>query len=77
VTECHPQGLRSIVGGLVLPLRIDGMARVVAVIIMIDMHRVRLVVLHLILGGQQYCSMLSGICVACMVRIPVSHVQVS
>lgn len=53
------------------------MARVVAIVIVIDMHSVRLVVLRLILGGQQYCSMLSGICVACMGRIPVSHVEVS
>lgn len=69
--------MSSIVGGLVLPLRVDFMARVSAVVIVIDMHSVRPVVLRLNLGGQQYCSMLSSICVACMGRIPVSHVQIS
>lgn len=53
------------------------MARVVAIVIVIDTHSVRPVVLRLILGGQQYCSMLPRICVACMGRVPVSHVQIS
>lgn len=53
------------------------MARVVSTVIVVDMHSMRPVVLRLIFGGQQYRSMLPGICVACMGRIPISHVQVS
>jgi hypothetical protein len=50
-SECYIQGLNSTVGSLVLPLRIDAMARVVAVFIVVDMHSVRLVVLRLVLGS--------------------------
>jgi hypothetical protein len=52
-------------------------ARVVAVIIVIDVHSLRFVVLSLFLSGQQYCSMFPRVCVACMGRISISNAQVS
>jgi hypothetical protein len=69
--------LSSVIGGLVLPLRIEVVVCVVAVIIVIDVHSLRLVVPSLFLSGQQYCSMLPRICVARMRRVSISNAQVS
>jgi hypothetical protein len=53
------------------------MACVIPVFIVVNVNGVSFVVLRLLFSGQQNCSMLFGVCVTCVRRVSILHVQVS